>query len=224
MSAVEPSSQSSERILSLRLSSSSGPVTILSIYAPTLCSTAEAKGELYNELETIIKGTLATEHLFLLGDFNARIGADHDSWPRCVGPFGVGKLNENGQRILELCSFHDLFITTTFFQTKLSHEVSWRHPRSHHWHQLDLAITRRSSLKFVLITRSYHSSNCDTDLSLVGTKVCLQPKRIHNSESKGQQRINTALASASDPQACFATSIHEVRIGLTSQSRRCRKN
>ena len=43
LSAVEPPSQGTSRILSLRLSTSSGPVNILSAYAPTLCSPAETK-------------------------------------------------------------------------------------------------------------------------------------------------------------------------------------
>ena len=36
-----------------------------------------------------------SEHLFLLGDFNARVGDDHDSWPTCLGHYGTGKINEN---------------------------------------------------------------------------------------------------------------------------------
>ena len=43
------------------------------------------------------------EHLFLLGDFNDRVGADHESWPDCLGHFGGGNMNDNGQRLLELC-------------------------------------------------------------------------------------------------------------------------
>nr|XP_058942010.1 uncharacterized protein LOC131770312 [Pocillopora verrucosa] len=136
--SVEPPSEGTARILSLRLTTTSGPVNIMSTYAPTLCSTAEAKDEFYSQLDTAIKEIPPSEHLYLLGDFNAQIGSDFTSWPRCIGHFGVGKLNENGQRLLELCSFHDLCITNTFFTTKPHHRVSWRHPRSRHWHQLDL--------------------------------------------------------------------------------------
>jgi len=63
--------------------------------------------------------------------------ADQDSWPCSVCHFVVGRLNENGQRLLELCFYHDLCITNTFFSTKPNHRVSWHHPRSRHWHQLD---------------------------------------------------------------------------------------
>ncbi|XP_037803947.1 uncharacterized protein LOC119598372 [Penaeus monodon] len=49
-------------------------------------------------------------------------------------------MNENGQRLLELCCYHDLCITNTFFATK--------------------------PLNCVLTTRSYHSADCDTDHSM----------------------------------------------------------
>ena len=44
----------------------------------------------------------AREQLVLLGHFSARVGADNDSWPSRLGPFGVGIMNWNGQRLLKL--------------------------------------------------------------------------------------------------------------------------
>lgn len=55
LSSNELSYGGTPRILSLRLSTSSGQVNITSIYAPTLCSTAETKDEFYEELEITIK-------------------------------------------------------------------------------------------------------------------------------------------------------------------------
>lgn len=54
---------------------------------------------------------------------------------------------------------------------------------------------------------------CDTDHSLVGSKVRLYHKRIHNFKQKGWPRINTALTSV--PEVCtgvctrFASAIEE---------------
>ncbi|XP_063615788.1 craniofacial development protein 2-like [Penaeus indicus] len=118
LSTVEPPSSGTARILSLRLSTFSGPVNILSIYVPTLCSSAEIKDQFYEEVDTIIRDIPATEQLYLLGNFNARVNSDRDSWPCYITQFGIGKMNENGQRLLELCSYHDLCITNTFFATK----------------------------------------------------------------------------------------------------------
>ena len=165
LSMIEPGSISSERLLTLRLNTNAGSVTLVSVYAPTLTSTPNAKDEFYESLATTISSIPSKEQLILLGDFNARVCADHDSWPSCLGQFGVGRMNENGQRLLELCTFHNLCIANSFFKTKLQHKVSWRHPCSKHWHQLDLILVRRSAIKNVLHTRTYHSADCDTPWS-----------------------------------------------------------
>lgn len=94
---VEPGSGGSERLLTLRLNTTESPVTLVRVYAPTLSATPDAKDEFYQNLASTIRNIPGTEQLVLLGDFNARVGADIDSWPSCLGPFGVGKLNENGQ-------------------------------------------------------------------------------------------------------------------------------
>ena len=171
--SIVPPTMGSERILSLQLHSSAGLVTLISAYAPTLSSTTEVKDKFYDELAATIKKVPEREPLFILGDFNARVGADNNSWPTCLGRFGIGKMNENGQRLLEFCCYYGLCVTNTFFNTKLQHRVSWRHPRSKHWHQLDLILTRRSSLPSTTITCSYQSADCDTDYSLVCCRVKL---------------------------------------------------
>ena len=133
---VEPGIGGSERHLTLRLNSTTGPVTLISVYAPTLSATPDTKDMFHDNLASIIRNIPSKEQVVVLGDFSARVGADHDSWPSCLGQFGVGKMNENGHRLLELCAFHDLCITNSFFRTKPQHKLSWRHPRSKHWHQL----------------------------------------------------------------------------------------
>ncbi len=79
-----------------------------------------------------------TQNFYLLSDFNARVGAEYSIWPTCHGHHGVGKINENGQILLELCCARNLCITNTFSYDKEKHRVSWMHPRSRQWHQLEL--------------------------------------------------------------------------------------
>lgn len=87
---IEPPLSGLERILALRLSTSSDPAKIISVYAPTLCSTSEEKDQFYEALDETISRIPCTEGLYLLSDFNARVGADNESWPTCLSFHGRG--------------------------------------------------------------------------------------------------------------------------------------
>ena len=138
----------SERIISMQLTTKNGPVHIISAYAPTLTDDCDQKNKFYQDLSQVLTSIPVKDNIFILGDFNARVGADRHAWPTCLGQFGVGKVNENGQRLLELCSDNSLSITSTFYNGKDRHKVSWRHPRSGHWNQINFVITRRDTIGF----------------------------------------------------------------------------
>ena len=61
----------------------------MSVYAPTLTSAADAKDKFYDDPSAAIRNIPESHSLFILGDFNARVGADHETWPSCLGHFGV---------------------------------------------------------------------------------------------------------------------------------------
>ena len=200
---IEPPTDGTERIFTLRLSSMQGPVNLVCVYAPTLQASAEVKDQFYESLVTVVSNIPEAEHIYLLGDFNARVGAD------VLGHHGIGKMNENGQRLLELCCYRKLCVTNTYFQNKACHKVSWRHPRSKHWHQLDMIITKRDSLNNVCNTRSYQSADCNTDHSLIATKVKLKPKKFHHSKRKGQPRINISKTAYPEKNQEFNEQLEE---------------
>ncbi|CAG4932561.1 unnamed protein product [Colias eurytheme] len=128
--ATESPEGISERLMSVRLHSKCGPITILSVYAPTLSSQPETKDNFYSGLSEVLRKIPSTERVVILGDFNARVGSDHTIWSSCLGREGVGRMNENGQRLLEFCMQYQLCITNTYFKGKSMHKVSWKHPRS----------------------------------------------------------------------------------------------
>ncbi|CAE1327547.1 unnamed protein product [Acanthosepion pharaonis] len=193
--AIVPPTGRSERILALHLLTSTSFANVLCIYAPTLCATSEVRDHFYEAIDEI-SSYPNTEGLYLLGDISVRVEADCDTWPSCLDRQGISKMNENRQR---LC------VTNTYFKFKERHKVSWRHPRSRHWHQLDLVITRRADLRSVLHTRSFHSADCDTDHSLVGCKVRLTAKEIHRSKTKGLSRIDTCRSNDPESSRRFQT-------------------
>ena len=179
LSCVEQPVFASPRLMSIRIRIRAGYITVISAYAPTLLASDEDKDEFYQQLSDLLSSILAGHDIALLGDFNARIGADADSWTSVIGRFGVGKINENGQRLLELCSLFNLSVASSFFKGSLRSNVMWMHPRSRRWHQLDHVIIRRRQLRGVKQCRSMHSADRGTDHALVRCKLQITLKKFH---------------------------------------------
>ena len=196
LSTLEPPTGGNERLLNLKMSTRTGVVNLVCAYAPTLCSTADEKTKSTMPLTPPYVACPARRRsssweTSMLGP----VGADWEAWPSIIGHHGIGKMNENGQRLLELCSFHNLEITSTFFEHKDKEKVSWRHPRSKHWHQLDMILYKTKDLNSVKDTRSMHSAECDTDHILVRSKINLTPRKMHHSKTQSLPRINASRAS-----------------------------
>lgn len=89
-------------------------------------------------------------------------------------------MNENGKNLPVFCCHQDLGISSTFFNIKPQYKVSWRHPRSKHWLQLDSILKRRPVQSSVKLTHGYQSADCDSDLvsrSSCCRWACITPKR-----------------------------------------------
>ena len=136
----------------------SDTTNLLSVYAPILTSSSDAKNAFYSQVDEAIKHIPKDEALILLCDLNARVGNDRASWPNCLGYFGAGKCNENGQHLLEFYTYYHLCITKTFFAIKMRQRLSWMHLRSQSWHQLDIIISRREHLNNIRVMRAYYSA------------------------------------------------------------------
>ena len=121
-----------DRLTTLRLPLSGNEhATIVSAYVPTMTNPDDVTDKYYNDLDDVISATRHTDKLIFLGDFNARVGTDHQTW-ESLGPDGVGKCNSNGLLLLRKCAEHDLLITNTVFRLPNRNKTSWMHPRSKH--------------------------------------------------------------------------------------------
>ena len=73
-------------------------ITVIHVYAPT-SNSEEAEVEwFYEDLQDLLELTSKKDVLFIIGDWNAKVGRQET--PGVTGKFGLGIWNEAGQRLI----------------------------------------------------------------------------------------------------------------------------
>ena len=101
---------------------------------PSLCPNhycQEAEVEwFYEDLHELLELTPQKDVLFIVGDWNAKVGSQETSG--VMGKFGLGVQNEAGQRLIEFCQENTLVIANTLFQQHKRRLYTWASPDGQH--------------------------------------------------------------------------------------------
>ena len=101
-------------MISVRLQGKPFNITVIQVYAPTSNDEDAEVEQFYEELQDILELTLKKDILFIIRDWNAKVGRQET--PAVTGKFGLGMQNEAGQRLIEFCQEKALVIANTLFQ------------------------------------------------------------------------------------------------------------
>ena len=103
-----------DRMISVHFQGKPFNITVIQVYAPT-SNAEEAEVEwFYEDLQDLLELTPKKDVLFIIRDWNAKVGSQET--PRITGKFGLGVQNEAGQRLIEYCQENALVIANTLFQ------------------------------------------------------------------------------------------------------------
>ena len=86
-------------------------ITVIQVYAPTSNAEEAEVERFYEDLQDLLELTLKKDVLFLIGDWNAKVGSQVT--PGITGKFGLGVQKKAGQRLIELCQENAVVITNT---------------------------------------------------------------------------------------------------------------
>ena len=88
-------------------------IRVIQLYAPT-SNAEEAEVEwFYEDLQDLLELTPKKDVLFIIGDWNAKVGIQET--PGVTGKFGLGVWNEAGRRLIKFCQENTLVIANTLF-------------------------------------------------------------------------------------------------------------
>ena len=133
--AVLGCSLKNDRMISVHLQGKPFKITVIQVYAPT-SNAEEAEVEwFYEDLQDLLELTPKKDVLFILGDWNTKVGSQETHG--VTGKPGLGMRNEAGQRLIEFCQENALVIANTLFQQHRRKRYTWTSPDGQHRNQID---------------------------------------------------------------------------------------
>ncbi|XDA79195.1 hypothetical protein R6Z07F_009233 [Ovis aries] len=117
-------------MISVRFQGKRFNITVIQVYAPTR-NTEEAEVErFYEDLQDLLELTPKKDVLFIIGDWNAKVGSQET--PGVTGKFGLEMQNEAEQRLIEFYQENALIIANTLFQQHERRLYTWTSPDGQH--------------------------------------------------------------------------------------------
>ena len=101
-------------MISVHFQGKSFNITVIQAYAPTSNAEGAEAERFYEDLQDLLELTPKNDVLFIIGDWNAKVGSQET--PGGTGKFSLGVQNETGHRLMQFCQENELVIANTLFQ------------------------------------------------------------------------------------------------------------
>ena len=110
-------------------------ITVIQVYASTTNADEAEVERFYDDLQDLLELTPKKDVLFIIGDWDAKVGSQET--PGVTGKFGLGVQNEVGKRLIEICQENMLVIANTLFQQPKRQFYIWTSPHGQYQNQID---------------------------------------------------------------------------------------
>ena len=151
-------------------------ITVIQVY--TLTNNAEeAEVELfYEDLQDLLELTPKKDVLFIIGDWNAKVGSQEI--PGVTGKFGLGVQNEARQRLIEFCQENALVIANTLFQQHKRRLYTWTSPDGQYQNQTDYILCSQRWRSSIQSAKTRLGADCGSDHELLIAKFRFKLKKV----------------------------------------------
>ena len=119
-----------DRMISVHFQGKPINITVIQVYTPTSNAEEAEVERFYEDLQDLLELTPKKDVLFIIGDWNAKVGSQET--PGVTGKFGLRVQNEARQRLIEFCQENALVIGNTLFQQHQRRLYTWTSPDGQH--------------------------------------------------------------------------------------------
>ena len=159
----------SDRIILIRIQGKPMNITVVQVYAPTTAADEEEKEAFYSKLEEVVEKVSSKDVLIVMGDFHAKVGEGSEN--EAVGRNGQEERNEAGDRLVQFCNHHQLFIANTFYELPKRRLYTWTSPDNNTRNQIDYILCKTRWKNAVTAANTLPGADCGTDHELLMSRL-----------------------------------------------------
>jgi len=130
----------------------------------------------YEDLQDLLGLTPKKDVLFIIGDWNAKVGSQET--PRVTGKCGLGIQTKAGQRLIEFCQENALVIANTLFQQHKRRLYTWTSPDGQHEIRLITFFAAKDGEALYSQKKTRLGADCGSDHELLIAKFRLKLKKV----------------------------------------------
>ena len=171
-------------------------ITVIQVYAPTTNAEEAEVEQFYEALQDLLELTPKKDALFIIGDWNAKLGSQE--LPGVTGKFVPGVQNEAGQRLPEFCQRNALVTAITLFQQHQWRPYTWTSPSGQYLNQFGYIFYSQRWRSWIQSAKTRPGPDCGSDHELLIAKFRLKLKKVGKttrpfSESESLSSCQTLL-------------------------------
>ena len=136
-------------------------IMIIQVYAPTSSAEEAEVHRFYEDPQDLLELTPKKDVLFIIGDWNAKVGSQET--PGVTGKFGLGVQNEAGQKLTEFFQKNALVIANTLFQQCKRRLYIWTSPDGQYQNQIDYILCSQRWRNSIQSGKTRLGADCGSD-------------------------------------------------------------
>ena len=143
-------------------------ITVIQAYAPTSKAEEAEFEQFYEDLQDLLELTPKKDVLFIIQDWNVKVGSQEISG--VTSKFGLGVQNEAGQKLIEFCNENTLVIANTLFQQHKRRLYTWTSPDGQYRNQIDYILSSQRWRSSIQSAKTRPGADCGSDHELLIAK------------------------------------------------------
>ena len=142
----------------------------------------------YEDLQDLLELTPKKDVLFIIGDWNAKVGSQET--PGVTDKYGLGVWNEAWQRLIEFCPENALVIANTLFQQHKRGLYTWTSTDGQHRNQIDYILCSQRWRNSIQSAKPRPGADCVSDHEVLIAKFRLKLKKVEKTTRPFRYDLN----------------------------------